>query len=125
MGISAVLLIFSIHEDSGLSMMRMHEQFPNDFQWISMYTNRASKRRSQVTKESNRFCLVDLLCRNTDFNLLKVKHQNGEYGNFEFIQNVKKGHLPLSDSSILRNIGSMRELYSGFTPTMINNMPEW
>jgi hypothetical protein len=90
---AAAMLIFTIHEDSGLSMMRMHEQFPNDFQWISMYTNRASKRTSQVTKESNRFCLVDLLCRNTDFNLLKVKHQNGEYGNFEFIQNIEKGHF--------------------------------
>jgi hypothetical protein len=60
---AAALLIFSIHEDSGLSMMRMHEQFPNDFQWISTYTNRGSKRTSQVTKENddidNRFCLVD------------------------------------------------------------------
>jgi hypothetical protein len=75
----------------------MHEQFPNDFQWISMYTNRESKRTSQVKNVNddidNRFFLVDLLSRNTDFNLLKVRGQNGEYGNLAFIQNVKKGYF--------------------------------
>ena len=38
---------------------------------------------------------------------------------------VQRGSSPRSATQIIRSIGSLRELYQGFTPTMIKNVPEW
>ena len=39
---------------------------------------------------------------------------------------VQRGaEAPMSASQIVRNVGNFRELYQGFTPTMLKNVPEW
>jgi hypothetical protein len=93
---AAALLIHSMNQFAGISMMHYYTHFPDRFQWLSMYTCRATKRTlatgSMESDSTQGFGLSSLLTENTDFNLHKIKGQNGPQGNLEYVKQVKSGY---------------------------------
>eukprot|EP00978_Attheya_sp_CCMP212_P013293 scaffold33395_cov58-Attheya_sp.AAC.1 len=93
---SATLLIHSMDKFAGISMMHYYNNNPDCFEWLSMYTGRGIKRNPNLPVESD--CktecgLSSLLTINTDFNLHKIRGQDGAIGNLEYVKQVGSGYF--------------------------------
>eukprot|EP00978_Attheya_sp_CCMP212_P020901 scaffold60465_cov57-Attheya_sp.AAC.2 len=89
--VAAAILVHSIDKFAGISMMKYHNQFPNDFQWLSMYTTTHGTKHTHNASmeggsEKGGGCWTTLLSRNSDFDLVKVRGQDGELGNLVLCQ---------------------------------------
>eukprot|EP00978_Attheya_sp_CCMP212_P046247 scaffold380237_cov75-Attheya_sp.AAC.2 len=88
---AAALLIHSMDKFAGISMMHYYNNNPDCFEWLSMYTGRGTKRTSNLPVETGgktECGLSSLLTINTDFNLHKIRGQNGAVGNLEYVKQV-------------------------------------
>jgi hypothetical protein len=93
---AAALLIHSMDQFAGISMMHYYNNNPDCFEWLSMYTGRGTKRTSNLPVETGgktECGLSSLLTINTDFNLHKIRGQNGAVGNLEYVKQVGSGYF--------------------------------
>jgi hypothetical protein len=93
---SAALLIHSMDKLAGISMMHYYNKNPECFEWLSMYTGRGSKRHSTLPVKggcTTEGCLAHLITIGTDFNLHKIRGQNGAIGNLQYVKQVESGYF--------------------------------
>jgi hypothetical protein len=86
-------LVHAMNATDGLRMIILHTQFPDKFQWLSLYSDKSSRRKRKYSseKEKQKPSVAGLIQENTNYQIMKIPFHQTHGDNLSFMKKAEKG----------------------------------